>query len=50
MRLPNARLVTVEKSAHAPWLEHPDTVWPLIRQFLRGEWPAAAENVTALEP
>lgn len=50
MRLQNARLVTAENSAHAPWLEHPEAMWPLMRQFLGGEWPAAAEKVTSLEP
>jgi len=49
MSLPNARLVTVEGAAHASWLDDPATVFASIRQFLRGEWPLAAERVTTLQ-
>lgn len=37
--LPNARLVTLENSAHAVWLDEPAKLGASIRQFLRGEWP-----------
>jgi pimeloyl-ACP methyl ester carboxylesterase len=32
--LPNARLVTVEGAAHAPWIENPEFVFGSIRAFL----------------
>jgi pimeloyl-ACP methyl ester carboxylesterase len=34
-RLPNARLVTVERAGHAPWIEAPDAVVSAIDEFLR---------------
>jgi proline iminopeptidase len=43
--LPNARLVTVEKAAHAPWIEAPETVFGSINTFLDGRWPRSAEKV-----
>lgn len=48
LRLPNARLLTVEDAAHAPWIEAPDLVPPAIRDFLDGAWPEEAEKVEAL--
>jgi proline iminopeptidase len=42
--LPNARLLTVEHAAHAPWIEAPELVFSSIRTFLDGEWPEAAET------
>lgn len=50
LRLPNARLVTVDDAAHAPWIEAPAQVLESIRAFLDGDWPAAAERVTRREP
>lgn len=47
--LPNARLLTVEGVAHQSWLEAPEIILPAIDEFLRGEWPAAAEKVTVLD-
>jgi proline iminopeptidase len=44
--LPNARLVSVEKAGHAPWVEAPELVFGSIRTFLDGRWPDAAERVT----
>jgi pimeloyl-ACP methyl ester carboxylesterase len=41
LRLPNARLLTVEDAAHAPWVEAPGEVLGPVRRFLDGEWPAA---------
>lgn len=40
--LPNARLLTVERAAHAPWIEAPDLVFGSIDTFLNGRWPDAA--------
>jgi proline iminopeptidase len=49
MRLPNARLVTVQGAAHMPWIEDPETVFNAVETFLDGEWPEAAEKVTAID-
>jgi pimeloyl-ACP methyl ester carboxylesterase len=49
MRLPDARLVTVQNAAHAPWIEAPELVFGSIKTFLDGVWPDAAEKVTSLE-
>jgi proline iminopeptidase len=43
--LPNARLLTIEDGAHAPWIEAPDQVLGAMRTFLDGAWPHAAEHV-----
>lgn len=43
-RLPNARLLTVEGAAHAPWIERPAVV-AAIAEFLDGAWPALARGV-----
>jgi len=34
--LPDARLVTIDDAAHAPWIEAPDLVFGAIREFLEG--------------
>lgn len=47
LRLPNARLLSVENAAHAPWIEAPDSLLA-IRSFLDGGWPAAAARIDAL--
>jgi pimeloyl-ACP methyl ester carboxylesterase len=44
--LPNARLVTVDPAAHVPWIESPSLVFDAIATFLRGQWPATAEQIT----
>jgi proline iminopeptidase len=49
MMLPNARLVTLDNAAHAPWIEARDEVFGAIETFLGGEWPPAAERVTSLD-
>lgn len=49
LRLPNARLVTVENGAHGPWIEAPELVFGSIKTFFDGAWPEAAEEVTELE-
>ena len=46
--LPDARLLTVDPAAHAPWLEQPAQVLEPLQEFLSGRWPAAAERVTNL--
>ena len=48
MLLPDARLVTVENAAHAPWIEAPELVFGSIKAFLDGTWPEAAEKVVSL--
>lgn len=48
--LPDARLVTVEDAAHAPWIEAPEKVFRAVRTFLNGRWPEGAENVESLDP
>jgi pimeloyl-ACP methyl ester carboxylesterase len=40
--LPNARLLTVERAAHAPWIEAEEEVFGAVRVFLAGEWPERA--------
>lgn len=45
MRLPDARLLTVENAAHAPWLEDPEVVMPAVRVFFAGNWPGGAEDI-----
>jgi proline iminopeptidase len=48
LMLPNARLVTIDHAAHAPWIENPDKVFSSITTFLDGTWPAEAEHVESL--
>jgi len=45
MTLPDARLVTIPRGAHQSWSDAPEVVFPAIREFLRGEWPRAAEKL-----
>lgn len=47
--LPNERLLTVEGAAHQVFAEFPEIVFPAIRTFLQGGWPAKAEKVKTLE-
>ena len=42
--LPNARLLTIERAAHASFADAPDIVIPAIRTFLSGQWPAEARR------
>ena len=46
--LPNARLLTIQGVAHAPWIEAPEQVLGPIQTFLGGSWPTAAEKVSPL--
>jgi pimeloyl-ACP methyl ester carboxylesterase len=48
LMLPNARLVTVDDAAHAPWIEAPERVFGSIETFLDGGWPEGAEKVQSL--
>lgn len=50
LRLPNARLLTVQGAAHVPWIEVPDAVFGSIESFLLGDWPEASEKITRLDP
>ena len=45
---PDARLVSVDNAAHAPWIEAPDLVLGSIETFLGGAWPDAALKVKSL--
>jgi proline iminopeptidase len=49
LRLPDARLVTVDNAAHVPWIEDPDRVFGAIETFLGGAWPETAEKVESLD-
>jgi pimeloyl-ACP methyl ester carboxylesterase len=47
--LPNARLLTIERAAHVPWIEAPERVLGAISDFLAGDWPSSAEHVRTLD-
>ncbi len=47
--LPDARLVSVDEAAHAPWIEDPQAVFGAISTFLAGSWPSSAHRVTAVD-
>jgi proline iminopeptidase len=49
LRLPDARLLTVEGAAHVPWIEAPELVFDAIGRFLSGGWPEGAEKVEVLD-
>lgn len=49
LRLPNARLVTVDEAAHAPWIENPGKAFGAIATFLDGIWPESAGKVESLD-
>jgi proline iminopeptidase len=46
LMLSNARLLTVENAAHAPWIEAPEVLGS-IRTFFDGAWPEAARKSTS---
>ena len=48
LRLPNARLVTLARAGHAPWIEEPERVFDAITTFLDGDWPESAAGAAAL--
>lgn len=41
--LPQAKLLTVPRAAHAIWIDDPLVVFAALRSFLRGDWPMGAE-------
>ncbi len=45
--LTDARLLTIQGAAHAAFVEHPEIVFPAVRAFLAGGWPAQAERITS---
>lgn len=49
LRLPDARLVTVDNAAHVPWIEDPAKVLGALETFLNGAWPDTAEKVESLD-
>jgi proline iminopeptidase len=49
MMLPDARLVTIEGAAHAPWIEAPDQVLGVMRTFFNGNWPEGSEKVVSID-
>ena len=50
LRLPRARLVTIEGGSHYSWIEAPEKVFGAIRSFLDGQWPEDAEKVNRIDP
>jgi pimeloyl-ACP methyl ester carboxylesterase len=50
LRLPNARLLSLNGAGHAPWVEYPSKVFDAARSFLDDRvWPANSETVTELD-
>lgn len=49
MRLPKARLLAVDNTAHAPWIEAPEKVLPAMQTFLDGAWPETSATVDLLD-
>jgi hypothetical protein len=47
--LPDARLVSLEDTAQALWIEAPEKVFDAINTFLDGAWPHGAEKVKSLD-
>jgi len=45
--LGNARLLVVQEAGHLPFVEQPEVFYPAVDTFLKGEWPAGAEVVSA---
>lgn len=43
--LADARLITIERAAHAVWLDEPELVLSSIVAFLSGRWPEAAAPI-----
>jgi proline iminopeptidase len=46
IKLPDARLVTLDHAGHVPWIEAPNVVFEAIDTFLDRRWPATAEQLT----
>ena len=49
LKLPNARLLTIQDAAHQSFAEYPEIVVPVLRDFLHGKWPAGAEKVQTID-
>ena len=49
LRLPRARLVTIEGGSHYAWIEAPEKVFGAIRTFLDGQWPEEAKQVIRVD-
>lgn len=49
LMLPDARLVTIDGAAHAPWIEAPEKVFAAVRAFFGGSWPEGAEKVERVD-
>jgi pimeloyl-ACP methyl ester carboxylesterase len=47
-KLPNARLLSIENVAHAPWIEAPEKVLEPIKTFLDGAWPESAAKIESV--
>lgn len=47
--LPDARIVSLERVAHAPWIEEPEKAFRAIETFLDGAWPQEAEKVASMD-
>ena len=47
MKLPDARLLTIDNAAHVPWIEAPNVVFEAIDTFLDRRWPATAEQISS---
>jgi proline iminopeptidase len=43
--MPNSRMMLVDDSGLMPWIEQPAFFFPAVRQFLNGDWPAAARTI-----
>ena len=43
--MPNARLMAIPEAGHLPFVEQPDTFYPAVDIFLKGEWPEKSESL-----
>jgi len=41
--LPMARLLVIPDAGHSPWWDAPGEIFPAVRTFLEGSWPAGVE-------
>jgi proline iminopeptidase len=44
-KLPDARLLTLDRAAHQLWVDEPEIAFGAIDTFLRGRWPERAERI-----
>ena len=45
LALPNSRVLWIENTGLLPWIEKPNQVFPALRAFYAGSWPAGAKRV-----